>query len=59
MKREGRKRLAVELEEFLDNRMRWAAKKSWLTVSAFIHRAIAEKIVRDFGPDSLVEETKK
>lgn len=51
----NRKRLAVELDAQLDTQMRKAARKSWMTVTTFVHRAIAEKIVRDFGHTALHE----
>lgn len=55
MAREGRKRLAVDIPEELDASMRIAAKKRWMTISIFVQTAIAEKIVKEFGKNGLLE----
>lgn len=58
MKRKGRCRLNVELDEFLHNKLKIAAKKNWMTLSTYVHRAIAEQIIKDFGINALVKDEK-
>jgi predicted DNA-binding protein len=58
MGRPGRKRLAVDIPEKMHEELKILAHKSFQTLSDYVKRAIAEKIVKENGEKALIKVLK-
>lgn len=58
MGRLGKKRLAVDVTETMHAELKILAHKSFTTISDYVKRAIAEKIIRENGEKELLKVLK-